>query len=164
MLPCNQYRQHIWHACPRVWVGISACVCVNSVSVPVTVRLGSFVWLKRAVQGLRWGRGKIIFSCFAMKALLNVTEETHCNGGGLGWIIQHLQSILILTSSRHLHGPQGLQARHGNVDNSRHNAVSGPLATREAAGAWIFLCIVERGDGRLFFSGLERHLQASYTF
>lgn len=91
----------------------------------------------RGVQGLHGGLWKIIFSCFAMKALLNVTEETHSNGGGFGWIIQHLQSISVPTSSRHLSGPQGLQAHHGNVDNSQCDALSSPAATWEAMGAWI---------------------------
>lgn len=100
-----------------------------------------FVALMRGVQGLHGGLWKIIFSCFAMKALLNVTEETRSKGGGLGWIIQHLQSILAPTSSRHLPGPQGLQAHHGNVDNSLYNALSGPVATWEAVGAWIFVWV-----------------------
>lgn len=51
------------------------------------------VSLTRGVLGLRGGLWKMIFSCFATKAFLHVTEETHLNGEGLGWIIQHLQSI-----------------------------------------------------------------------
>lgn len=44
-------------------------------------------------------------------------------------------------SSRHLPGPQSLQAHHGNVDNSRCNTHSGPVATWEAVGAWIFVSL-----------------------
>lgn len=51
------------------------------------------VSLTRGVPGLRRGLWKMRFSCFATKALLHVTEETPPNGGGLGWIIQRLQSI-----------------------------------------------------------------------
>lgn len=51
------------------------------------------VSLTRGVPGLRRGQWKMRFSCFATKALLHVTEETPPNGGGLGWIIQRLQSI-----------------------------------------------------------------------
>lgn len=76
-----------------------ACVCQNfslCAFVNLCQCLGSrcLVSLMSGVQGLHGGLGKIIFSCFAMKALLNVTEETPSNGEGLGWIIQHLQSIL----------------------------------------------------------------------
>lgn len=137
-----QCQQHFWHACLHVFVcqNFSVCVCVcKFVSVCLSCRC--FVSLMRDVQGLHGGLWKIIFSCFAMKALLDVTEETHSNGGGLGWIIQHLQSILVPTSSRHLFGPQGLQAHHGNVDNSLYNALSGPVATWEAVGAWIFVSL-----------------------
>lgn len=119
-------------------VRISVCTC-RFVSVCLSCRC--FVSLMRGVQGLHGGLCKIIFSCFAMKALLNVTEETHSNGGGLGWIIQHLQSILAPASSQHLPGPQGLQAHHGNVDNSPYNAFPGSLATWEALGAWIFVWV-----------------------
>lgn len=51
------------------------------------------VSLTRGVPGLHRGLWRMIFSCFATKAFLHVTKETHPNGGGLGWIIQHLQSI-----------------------------------------------------------------------
>lgn len=131
-------------ACVCVRISPCVCVCVYIcviVSVSVCLSCRCFVSLMRGVQGLHGGLWKIIFSCFAMKALLNVTEESHSNGGGLGWIIQHLQSILIPTSSRHLLGQQGLQARHGNVDNSLYNALSGPVATWEAVGAWIFVWV-----------------------
>lgn len=143
--PVHVYRYEISMS-PVVSARLSTCVCACvwiCVSVSVSVCLGCrcFVSLMRGVQGLHGGLWKIIFSCFAMKALLNVTEETHSNGGGLGWIIQHLQSILAPTSSRHLPGPQGLQAHHGNVDNSLYNALSGPVATWEAVGAWIFVWV-----------------------
>lgn len=101
------------------------------------------VSLTRGVPGLHRGLWKMRFSCFATKALLHVTEETPPNGGGLGWIIQRLQSISSphLPSSRHLPGPQSLQAHHGNVDNSLCDVRSGPVATWEVVAAWIFVSL-----------------------
>lgn len=104
------------------------------------------VSLTRGIPGLRRGLWKMRFSCFATKALLHVTEETHPNGGGLGWIIQHLQSISALPpplppTSQHLPGPQSLQAHHGNVDNSLCDVRSGPVATWEVVAAWIFVSL-----------------------
>lgn len=104
------------------------------------------VSLTRSVPGLRRGLWKMIFPCFCYESsslLFHVTEETHPNGGGLRWIIQRLQSISAprLPSSRHLPGPQSLQAHHGNVDNSLCDVRSGPVATWEVAAAWIFVSL-----------------------
>lgn len=101
------------------------CIC-KFVSVSMCLGCRCFVTLMRGVQGLRGGLWKIIFSCFARKALLYVTEETPLNGKGLGWIIQHLQSILAPPHLDTSPGPQGLQAHHGNVDNSQYNAFLAP--------------------------------------
>lgn len=46
-----------------------------------------------------------------------------------------------LPSSRHLSGPQSVQAHHGNVDNSLCDTNSGPVATWEVVGAWIFVSL-----------------------
>lgn len=141
---CQWHFRHVcqnFPLCVTVCLWVCDCKFLSVCQYLCVWGYRCFVSLMRGVRGLRGGWCKIIFSCFAMKALLNVTEETHSNGGGLGWIIQHLQSILAPTSSWHLPGPQGLQAHHGNVDNSPYNAFSGPLATWEAMGAWVFVWV-----------------------
>lgn len=141
-----------YHAKDGIWkviegkrqfsVRVSGIFCVPEFFRSLYLCVWCSVSLTRGVPGLHWGLWKIIFSCFATKALLHVTEETRPNGGGLGWIIQRLQSISApLPSSRHLSGPQSLQAHHGNVDNSLYDTHSGPVATWEVVGAWIFVSL-----------------------
>lgn len=124
-----------------VSVSVSVCICLClcaqcqcafvCVSVSVCQGLKMLCLFNERRSGPHWDLWKIIFSCFAMKAFLTVTEETHSNDGGPSWIIQRLQSILPPPPPPSNLTPHATHptSHHGNVDNSLLTEVSGPIAT-----------------------------------